>query len=390
MKGLAPPDLPALGDMRRVVVVRLKALGDIVLSLPVVYALRENYPGANIRYLCRRPYAGALAGETGLDGVIELPRSAFGQLDLALRLRRQRIDLVIDLLSSPRSALITRLIAPRVGIGMDVGRHNWCYHFVLPRVITCDGKRVKCYTLDANREIVRMLGMGGRHDPGGGTGRQARAPRTSPCGAASRRDDLAIGFPAAESEREWARRYVDTLARDRSAIVGLLPAATYRAKVWPLARFIELAGILTREMHLVPVVIWGPGEGPYVDEIVSNVPGSVKAPETGIARLGALIAEMRLLVTLDSGPKHLAVIQGVPTVTLFGPTDPRVWDPMNERHRVVYHDIDCAPCRDCDCRSNRCLSEITPREVADTVAGLLSDMERESGEPEGRCSRDRP
>lgn len=388
MRRHAPPELSTLGDMRRIVVVRLKALGDIVLSLPLVYALREQYPGADIRYICRRPYVEALAGETGLDGIIELPRNAFGQLGLVFRLRRQRIDLVIDLLSSPRSALITRLIAPRVGIGMDVGRHNCFYHYVLPRVIIRDGKRVKCYTLDANREIVRMLGIGRRRDSGGGERALSRDPCHSRFGAASRRENPAIGFPAAELEREWARGYVGALGRDRTALVGLVPTVTYHAKSWPLDHFIELARILTGEMHIVPVVLWGPGEESYADEIVAGVPGAIKAPETGIARLGALIAEMRLLVTLDSGPKHLAVVQGVPTVTLFGPTDPRVWDPMNERHRVVYHALDCAPCRDRDCRPNRCLSEITPREVADTVAGLLSDMERANPESGRRRSRD--
>ncbi|HUV36347.1 MAG TPA: glycosyltransferase family 9 protein [Patescibacteria group bacterium] len=388
MKEHAPVDLPALGDMHRIVVVRLKALGDIVLSLPIVYALRERYPGAEIRYLCRRRYAEALAGDTGLDGIIELPESTFGQLALVYRMRRRRMDLVIDLLSSPRSAMLTWLIAPRVGIGMDVGRHNWCYRYVLPRVMTRDGVRVKRYTLDANREIVRMLKID-RPDDSGGVRGAADAPRFPRPAPASWREGLAIGFPAAEREREWARRFVDGLAADRFALVGLVPAATYRAKSWPIGHFIELARILTQEMQLVPIVLWGPGEMTYADTIVADVPGAIKAPEMGIARLGALIAEMRLLVTLDSGPKHIAVLQGVPTVTLFGPTDPRVWDPVNERHRVVYHDMDCAPCRDRDCRSNRCLSEITPREVAHVVADLLSGMDGGNGESERRRSRDR-
>lgn len=381
MKRCAPPALATLGAIRRIVVVRLKALGDIVLSLPVVYALREHYPYADIRYLCRRRYAEALAGETGLDGVIELPRSVAGQLSLIRRLRRERIDLMIDLLSSPRSALITRLSAPRVGIGMDVGRHTWCYHSVLPRDITRDGRRVMCYTLDANREIVRLLGLKGRHRAGAGdAGRADRPPSRED--AAYRWGYSPIGFPAAEREREWARSYLDGLAVDRASLVGLAPAATSRAKSWPIARFIELAGILVNEMNLVPMVLWGPGEKHHADAIAANVAGTRKAPETGIARLGALIAELRLLVTLDSGPKHLAVVQGVPTVTLFGPTDPRVWDPMTDRHRVVYHETDGAPGVEFEGRATERLAEITPREVADAVAGLIADLAGESRDTE--------
>ncbi len=364
------PDLSRFGDLRTIMIVRLKALGDIVLSLPIIYALRERFPDADIRYLCRSRYAEALGGETGLDGVVELPDGAFGQYALVYRLRRRRIDLVLDLLGSPRSALITRMTAPRVSIGMDVGRRNWCYHYVLPREIIRDGRRVKLYTLEANREIVRMLNIWERDGPDWKPGPDF-AHRRHPSAGNSWREGLAIGFPAAEPEREWARRYVHGLAVDRNALVGVVPAATYRSKSWPAAHFIELSRILAVEMDLVPVILWGPGEESYADVITAHVPRVVKAPRTGIARLGALINEMKLLVTLDSGPKHLAVLQGVPTVTLFGPTDPNIWDPMNERHRAVYHDIDCAPCRDRDCESNRCLSEITPREVAAVIADLL-------------------
>jgi heptosyltransferase-1 len=364
------PDLSQFGDLRTIMIVRLKALGDIVLSLPIIYALRERFPDADIRYLCRSRYAEALGGETGLDGVVELPEGTFGQYALVYRLRRRRIDLVLDLLGSPRSALITRITAPRVSIGMDVGRRNWCYHYVLPREIIRDGRRVKLYTLEANREIVRMLKIWDRDESGGKRESDvARSRHRS--GGNSWREGLAIGFPAAEPEREWARRYVCGLAVDRDALVGVVPAATYRSKSWSAARFIELSRILAAEMDLVPVVIWGPGEESYADEIAGHVPRTVKAPRTGIAKLGALINEMKLLVTLDSGPKHLAVLQGVPTVTLFGPTDPRIWDPMNELHRAVYRDIECTPCRDRNCESNRCLAEITPREVADVVADLL-------------------
>ncbi|MCK4235665.1 MAG: glycosyltransferase family 9 protein, partial [Candidatus Krumholzibacteria bacterium] len=192
-------DLSKMDGIRSILVVRLKALGDIVLSLPVISALRRHFPRARICYLCWGVYAEALMGETGLDEVLELPRNFTGQISLIRKLRLQKIDLVIDLLSSPRSALITFLSGARLRVGMNVGRHNWCYHYVLPRIVSRDGKRVKCYTLESNRGMLRMLNL-----DAAGLG-------------------LRIGFPAAGIENDWADAYVEELGVDRTRLVGIVP-----------------------------------------------------------------------------------------------------------------------------------------------------------------------
>ena len=105
--------------------------------------------------------------------------------------------------------------------------------------------------------------------------------------------------------------------------------------------------------------------------MTNGVPGAVLAPPTSVPRLGALISRLDLLVTPDSGPKHLAVIQGVPTVTLFGPTDPEIWDPMNDIHRALHAKPPCFPCRRKECAANKCLSDIGPDKVLDEILDLL-------------------
>ncbi len=356
------PDLSGVDGIEKILIVRLKALGDIVLSLPIPRALRRRFPGARISYLCREQYAEALRGEYSLDEVIGL-RKGFGeQVRMVMRLRRERFDLAIDLLSSPRSALMTFLTGAGTRVGMDVGRHNWCYHYLLPRIVTVAGERRKCYTLESNREIVRMLRLwdeeGGTSGPGAG-------------GASGDTDGCAIGFPAAETERDWAEAYLSGLGIDRGKLVGVVPAATYQSKSWPREKFIRLVELLVERHDLVPLLIWGPGEEAVARSIAEAVPGAICAPETGIARLGALIAGSRLLITTDSGPKHIAVLQGVPTVTLFGPTDPVIWDPMNSRHRVLYLDMPCAPCRRRSCEPNRCMTGIEPEDVIEQVERIL-------------------
>ncbi len=358
------PDLSGVDGIESILIVRLKALGDIVLSLPVPRALRERYPEAHIMYLCREGYAEALKGEGSIDEVIPLRRGILSQISTMAKLRRRRIDLAIDLLGSPRSALITLATSARIRIGMDVGRHTWCYHFLLPRILTVGGRRVKCYTLDSNREIVRMLRL---REAGRSTRDRGEGPMPDGGGTGS----SAIGFPAAETEKEWAEDYLAGLGIDRGNIIGIVPSATYQSKSWPREKFARLAEMLIGKHGLVPLILWGPGEEETAQSVARSVPGALCAPETGIAKLGALISRVRLLVTTDSGPKHLAVLQGVPTVTLFGPTDPAIWDPMNERHGVIYLDLPCAPCKKLRCDPNRCLSDIEPEDVMNLISDIL-------------------
>jgi ADP-heptose:LPS heptosyltransferase len=363
MEGGRLPNLSLARNVRSMIIVRFKALGDIVLSLPIVYACRRQFPNARIRYLCSARYAEALSGVKELDDVLLLPRHAARQAALAFALRREKVDCVIDLLGSPRSALLTYLTGARMRIGMDTGRRNWCYQYLLPRVVMRNEKRLMCYTLESNNELVRMLGL-----ETGGTSR------------------VDIGFPAAEREMGWAREYMGSIAAAARAVVGIVPGAAYQAKSWPEECFVELGNRLVRDLEVTPLILWGPGEEGLARRVAARIDGAVLAPRIGIARLGALISMLAVLVGPDSGPKHLAVIQGVPTVTLFGPTDPRIWDPLSARHRVLTSAVECSPCRRRECEPNRCMSTIVPGRVFNGIADVLGPRPTRGADP-GRSER---
>lgn len=346
-------DLKKIKDLKSILLVRLFALGDIVLTLPLVREFRESFPDARIGYLVRERFAEALTGETGLDEVISLPDSTTGQLAAVRRIRKKKYDVAVDMLSSPRSALLMRFSGAGLRIGMDTGRRNGYYDVVLPRAIMRDGKRVRCYTVDCNLELCRMLGL----------------PVSRPVDSAVGKP---YGFPAADTASGWARSFEDSLGDTGNGLAGIVPGATYPSKGWPAERFIELSKRISGELGLRTMIMWGPGEEELAREIADAVPGAIVPPETGVAEAGALIGLMKILVGIDSGPKHIAVLLGVPTVTLFGPTDPRFWDPMNERHRAIWKGLDCADgCRDKECTPNRCMNMITVDEVFEEVRDLI-------------------
>lgn len=368
------PNLSSVGGIESILVVRLKALGDIVLSLPVVFALRETFPAARIAYLCRAQYAEALAGATGLDEVLELPSSFLAQGRFALELRRRRFDLALDLLSSPRSAWISAFTGARLRVGMDTGRRNRSYHHVLPRVMTRDGARVRRYTLESNLELTRILGLASSIRDRADREGAARTAGPTPADGGGSADPrwLAIGFPAAAGERDWALSYASSIGGDRSRLVGVVVGSAYQAKAWPERHLVALVRGVSQELGSVPVLIWGPGEEALARRVAAAAGAGVVPPPTGVARLGALVGALAVLVGPDSGPKHVAVIQGVPTITLFGPTDPVVWDPMTVRHRVIISPVECAPCRKKVCEPNRCLAGIPPERVLAEIGAVLA------------------
>jgi ADP-heptose:LPS heptosyltransferase len=356
------PDL-SVHEARSIVIVRLKALGDIALSLPIIYAIRKRYSNAQIRYLCRKRYAGCLEGVRALDGILILPGNAARQVSLMLKLRRERVDCVIDLLGSPRSAFLTFLTGAAMRIGMDTGRRNWCYTHLLPRVMMRGGKRASRYTLESNRELIRLLGL----EPGGETG-------------------LEIGFPAAEREKDWARGYVQSVGAGRKRVIGIVPGSSYQEKSWPERHFVELVRLAGEWFGAVCIILWGPGEEGLAKRIATGTPGAVIAPPMDVGRLGALVSMLDLLVGIDSGPKHLAVIQGVPTVTLFGPTDPRIWDPMTERHRAIQLDMHSNRSERRKSAGKRDLSGISPDAVLKEMAEVLGmDIGAFSDRKRGGC-----
>lgn len=351
------PDITRLDDTARILLVRLFALGDIVLTLPLVRRLRDAFPRAWIGYLCRGSFAGALRGETGLDEVLVTGEGASGWLSTVRDLRRRRISLAIDLLSSPRSAVITGFSGAAVRIGFETGRHDWCFDRLLPRSIDRDGERLMCYTLDSNLEYAAMLGVGDGSPVVRGKGDTDPYP--------------VYGFPAADPGGSGAEEILSTAGEAHRGYFGLVTGAKYGSKSWPAERFAELASAISLETGMRPVIVWGPGEEDSARRMAAAVPGSLLPPPTGIPELGALVSRMRMVVGVDSGPKHIAVLLGVPTVTLFGPTDPVIWDPLTERHRAVSRRVGCAEgCREKECADNICMKEITVEEVMEEVRSL--------------------
>jgi ADP-heptose:LPS heptosyltransferase len=184
-----------------------------------------------------------------------------------------------------------------------------------------------------------------------------------------------------KSDRDWGRdfwRGKGLTMEERSQLIILHPGSGSRKKVWPLDRFLDLVRYLQKHLRSRIVIILGPAEGSEVHktfeemerEMGANAPILLKG--LSLLQLASVMEGCRLFVGNDSGVSHMAAALGIPTMAIFGPTDPRVWSPRGEKVWVVRKETPCSPCSQenfLQCQYLECLKGVETGEV-------LKELER--------------
>jgi heptosyltransferase-2 len=339
----------ATTEINRVVIRAPNWLGDAVLALPAMAAVRRAFAHATLAVAAPPSIAPLFEEDTPVrpDAIVTLA----GKADVA-PLRAGRFDAVVLLPNSFRSAWVAR----RAGIPERWGYGGAFRRPLLTRAIPRPRRRA-LHHAEYYRALVRGLGIDVPADDGPSIRpRQATAARAD---AALARDGVAAA---------------DTL-------VGLAPGAAYgHAKRWPPRRVADLVVRLSRERGAVCVLVGAAGDREAGREIESAVPPDVRVVNligrTDLRLLIGILARCRAFVSNDSGAMHLAAAAGLPVTAIFGPTDERVTAPIGD-HDLMIHPVFCRPCmlRDCPI-DHRCMTGITVEAVYGAVARRL-DAPRE-------------
>ncbi|MEX0885073.1 MAG: lipopolysaccharide heptosyltransferase II [Phycisphaeraceae bacterium] len=357
--------MPAAGSLhpQRLLVVMPTWLGDCVMATPTLAALRGLYPQARITALLRDSIAPVLAGLPSVDATIGMnPGPRTGRrgdgdgggrlLPLARRLRRERFDLAVLLPNSFRTGLMVRLagIPRRVGYGRD-GRSLLLTDALIPRH---EGSYIPVPTREYYLGLVRYLG--------------------------AREVDPTMHLVVREADDRAATGLLADAGLDPGdgrPLVLLNPGAAFgAAKMWPPARFAAVADRCAGELGAVVALIGAPSERP----VLAAVKAAARTPlldlpayGLDLATLKAVIARARVLVTNDTGPRHVAAALDTPVVTIFGPTDPAWTEIGYARERIVRVDVPCGPCQLKVCPlDHRCMTRVHPGRVVANVAELMS------------------
>lgn len=337
-------------EARRVLVLRRKALGDALVTLPAVLRLASALPQAEIDLVVDRPFAPLLASMAAGLRIVVWPPPGRSPGRWVRSLRAARYDLVLDYLGSPRTALWTALSGAPLRVGYDLPRRRWAYNVRVARNLEGETP-VAAFAGEAFLDPLRALGL----DPSPWRAGEASVPAAPPA-------SLGADY------RTWAARFFAAPGPH----VALVFSATWPAKAWPAAHAAQLYGTLAAQ-GVVPVFVTGPGDAELARDLLQAAPGAVLAPPTTLPELADLLARCRICVATDNGARHLAACLGTATVTLFGPTDSRGWNPADPRHVAVRHPVPCAPCdlTVCPVAGHPCLDDLAPALVAAAVQRLL-------------------
>ncbi len=326
-------------------------VGDLVMATASFADIRRRFPDATITLLLKSGREDVIRGATYYDDVI-LDDSSGGLrrlIRLARELRRRRFDLCVLFTQSLRTALLVALAGIPLRVGYSKGGQGPLLH-----------RRVK------------YLRSGRRRIPTSMTETYARL-----CEAVEvERGD---GWPqlslTSECEEAYSERRHELGIAPGEKLVGLVPGASFgSSKLWPSARLAELSDRVTDRYGLRTIIFAGPGEEKVVAEFFEKVrtkPLYSADRPLGLDLLKPFVRDLKLLVTMDTGPRHYASAFRVPTLVIMGSTDPR-WTASNlDYQEVVRHDVPCGPCQLKVCPvDHRCMTSITVDEVMDRIEVL--------------------
>jgi len=298
-----------VADPKRILVVRLTAIGDVVHTLPVLSALREHFPKSHLAWAVEGGAGSLLEDHPELDELIRLPRRWLKSPGEVLKLRRRfraaPFDVAIDVQGLSKSAVVSLLSGAKNRISHAHGQARELSPWIANQRVR--GRRE--HVVDRNLELLRPLGI---HSP------QVKF--------------IVPGDMQAEGKvAQWQRA---GKIPERFSLLN--PGAGWPSKIWPAERFAEVAKHLGKQ-GLMSVVLWaGEQEKKWASQIVRQSRGHADlAPATSLRELATLCRCATLFVASDTGPLHLAAATGTPCVGLFGPMPAKRNSPYGKEHIAI-------------------------------------------------------
>ncbi|MFA6469980.1 MAG: glycosyltransferase family 9 protein [Bacteroidota bacterium] len=337
--------------VKRILLTRMKYIGDIVLTTPIIRSLRETYPDAHIAYLGDSKAVSLLEHNPFLDEIIPFDFSrdtVFYQLKMYWKMFSGKYDLTIDLYSNPRSALMTFATRAKVRIGGDTRGRGTLYTIK----IGDDGKLKSAIV--HHYQSLKPLGI--------------------------EQKNFKTEIFLTGNERSSAKELLASIGVDtKKRIVAIHPGATWPNKIWPKEQFASLLERLVAQTDCEVIVSPGPKDVDLMSFLTRKFSKRVHAlPLLPVRVLAAILSQCSVFVSNDCGPMHIGVATGTKTIGIFGPEPIEIWFPYdrNDGHLPLFKKIFCSPCRTTQCFREgidylECMKLITVEEVFNAVKERL-------------------
>jgi len=392
--------------IKKILVIKLRHIGDVLLSVPVFKALRENFPHAHIAALVNSGTEEVLESSSFIDEIIVFDRSIkrnnfplnyTKEISLLRVIRRKGFDMAVDLTGGDRAAITAFVSGAPYRLAHDTrggfGGKKYLYTHLAAR-------NDNQHTVLQNIDVVKQFGIN--------------------------TDNLSVDISIPESSKMFAKSVIEKSGKDKSAVVHVHPTSRWLFKCWKDELMAEVINWLTDRG--ITVIVTSSSDKREMDKamrilsLVGDSPDSTASPvnlgqsphgsrlidlcgKTNIKQLAAISAASGLFFGVDSAPMHIAAAAGTPVVALFGPSGAFHWGPWDNEsskfipaksgqsskfknpytkrngiqtfgiHTVIQRDWDCIPCGKDGCRGSkisRCLDEIKAEEVINILKGKLN------------------
>jgi lipopolysaccharide heptosyltransferase I len=363
-----------VAECKRILIVRLSAIGDVVNVLPAVHLIRESFPHARITFAVEKPASSLLYCSPDIDEVFVIDRHSWAHslknpllAPLAIRqilctvaaLRKRQFDLCLDFQGNARSAAVCLSSASRVRIGFSTRNVREFASIFYTRTVKLP--RDKMTRAQKNLRLLKAVGI---------------EPR-----------NVMPPLQFSEQEMSAVNRFFNE-QRINDSRVAAVHAGTSKFgafKKWDEKGYAEVCSKLRSDFRIIPLLTYGPGEKEMVERI-NSLSGNacIIAPQLrGLKELAYLLKRCSLFIGADTGPMHIAAAVGTPIVAIFGPKDPQIYAPNCPNYIIVRKDIPCSPCEKRSCSHSSCMKAITAEDVLAAVKSIIDARNQSSRFGEG-------
>lgn len=329
-------------NVNKILIIKLRAIGDVLLSTPVIENLKTTFPHIQIDFIVEKFAGDVLKGNPWLTKIHTFSKKEETSFGLIKKIRSERYDVVFDLFVNPRTALVTRLSGAKFRVGFPFRGRTYAYNFLVPP------RGGEVHNVDFNLDALRFF--------------QIPIVTRNPF------------FPIDSEAKKFAELWLHETGLSGKKIIAFNAGGGWITKKWRIEQFAQLADTIKKNFSCEILLFWGPGEFEEIEHLKMQMRHDCfVVPKTSLKQMGALLLHCSALISNDSGPMHIAAAVGVPTLGIFGPTNPYLQGPLGEKNMWIRNEkLDCLGCNLTVCKiGNLCMTELSVETVYTAFQQLL-------------------
>jgi len=321
-------------SIKKILCIKPRGIGDIILSTIVLENLKDAFPHSEIHYLTENFAKRAVENNPFVSKILTFDKKDF-VVSIIRIVRKERYDLVFDFWSNPKTAQVTFLSGAKYRVGFEKRGRRYAYNF-----IGKNGTMGK-HAAEDNLVLLNALDI----------------PIVS----------KKIFYQTTEDEKVFAKEFLESINHQYElSLIGLVPTGGWESKRCDPGKWIEICIEINKSYNVKYLILWGPGDEKDTKAIQEGLdPKPEMIGEADFGQLTGLIEKCDLIIANDSGPMHAAAALGKPTLGIFGPTDPEAHRPFADNSSFVIHsELHCIICTKLVCPyKHECMIELPVEKV---------------------------